>query len=82
MKILAITGVAASLLLAACSGQVVPLDRLVVYTKDPSTGLCFAGVDREGNGVINAYYGITYVPCTPEVEARIEYFKQFNRNSK
>ena len=37
------------------------------YAKDPSTGICFAMWGMGGNGST-----MTYVPCTPEVEKRIE----------
>jgi len=44
----------------------------LTYAKDPRTKLCFALVaSRHAAAPGSNGFTITYVPCTPEVEARI-----------
>lgn len=65
--------------LSSCSPKTVPVEDVVVYFKDPTTGLCFSGFDRNGDGVAEANWGHSSVECTPAVEARIEHFKQIQK---
>ena len=45
----------------------------LTYAKDPRTNLCFAAVaSRHVTDVQQNGFTITYVPCTPEVEAQIQ----------
>jgi hypothetical protein len=56
------------LLILLCSCQTdQEIVRDFTYVKDPSTNICFAMWAMGGNGST-----MTYVPCTPEVEKRIE----------
>ena len=68
------------LLLAGCTqnpskmghSEAQAVDKLT-YVKDTKTGVCYAVVASRGTGEAHQNgLSITYVPCTPEVEAQIE----------
>lgn len=68
-------GIAALVLLAGCDTALgtknFKVENTAVFFKHKGTGLCFVGLDTDGDNAFEGTYGFTNVPCTPEVEKLI-----------